>query len=261
VSNSIDENNEGGESEMEYGHIGISMERIQEKIIEFITEAQKETRVLIDQSIDSLNTSLSTKIDSNHNNIRDELRSNVETINKGFEAYKIEAEKEVVMLEQKMHEHEQELNDFIQEQKIGRRKDKDDISSYMYKIELMTKDNIGNIQSLQICVFNENEYLNQVLSMQDEEDRHSIALWGLKSSADPDKLKRRLLLESNQFSDDTNVMKLSHTPSLFKARDGSSEKKPFDLNIPSTMKALKQKLSNKDFSSRFERKNHNQSMN
>ena len=41
--------------------------------------------------------------------------------------------------------------------------------------------------------------------MKDEEDRHSIALWGMKNSSNADKLKHRFNAESIQINEDVTI--------------------------------------------------------
>ena len=56
------------------------MEKIQEKIKEAIFEAQKETRVTIDQSISSLKETVLGKIDQSHSELRVDLNQKFELI-------------------------------------------------------------------------------------------------------------------------------------------------------------------------------------
>lgn len=92
--------------------------------------------------------------------------------------------------------------DYIGEQKIKRKRDKNDVSSNIAKLTYVCKDNSEEVRKFAIEVFNitetlrimiEAEKINQSLQLQDEVDRHSIALWGLnktsKNERSPEKIK------------------------------------------------------------------------
>ncbi len=77
-------------------------------------------------------------------------------------------------------------------QDLKRRKEKTDISSSMDKIFTLSSNNHANIKIIEVSIFNlsevikniiEVEKLSHALSIQDEEDRHSIALWGTQKGS------------------------------------------------------------------------------
>uniref|UniRef100_A0A7S3NFD4 Uncharacterized protein n=1 Tax=Euplotes harpa TaxID=151035 RepID=A0A7S3NFD4_9SPIT len=79
----------------------------------------------------------------------------------------------------------------MSEQKIKRKRDKNDVSSSISKVTSISKENYEEIRRMDIEIFNlaetlkviiEAEKINQSLQIQDEEDRHSIALWGLNKT-------------------------------------------------------------------------------
>ena len=124
------------------------MERIQEKIKEAIFEAQKETRVTIDQSISSLKETVLGKIDQSHSELRVDLNQKFELISKMIQDDEANTKSAFEVNHELMQHHEQNLKDFIFQNKISRRKDRDDITSYIYKVDSMTKDNLNNINSI-----------------------------------------------------------------------------------------------------------------
>jgi hypothetical protein len=73
-----------------------------------------------------------------------------------------------------------------------RRKDKEDITSQLNKIDRIVKTHSGQLNLFQICIFNisksismlfENEEINTALEIQDEQDRHKVALWGTRGNS------------------------------------------------------------------------------
>lgn len=124
------------------------MERIQEKIKEAIFEAQKETRVIIDQSISSLKGTVFDKIDQSHSELLVDLNQKFELISKMIQDDEANTKSAFKVNHELMQHHEQNLKDFIFQNKISRRKDRDDITSYIYKVDSMTKDNLNNINSI-----------------------------------------------------------------------------------------------------------------
>ena len=191
------------------------MDRIQEKIKEALTESQKENRVILDQCINSLKNDIYNKIDTNQNNIMNDLNQKFDLVNNKIYNFDRETKAGFANNLKIIQEQAQNLKDFMYEHKINRRKDKDDITSYIFKVDTMTKDNLTNINLMLVWIHNisesikrlfENEILNQVLSMKDEEDRHSIALWGVKNSQNSDKIKSKFNAEPIQLNEDVRYI-------------------------------------------------------
>jgi len=99
------------------------------------------------------------------------------------------------------------MTDFIQQYKIAQRKDKEDITNNISKLDSLSSSNFKSIQTLEVSMSNvsqalfkifENESVSQSLAMQDEKDRHSIALWGVKNSNQQEVSKKRMSTDTSQ---------------------------------------------------------------
>lgn len=75
----------------------------------------------------------------------------------------------------------------MNELKVKRKQDKSDMNTNMAKLNTLGNQNATNIKLINNEIYNiaqllqamlEAEKINQRLQIQDEEDRHSIALWG-----------------------------------------------------------------------------------
>ena len=190
------EEDENGESESEWAHPGISMQRIEEKITEAIGEANKG----IDTKIQALNDLLKNDVLSVVNEIK---QTTLSGLTKAIDDITCQMNDDKKTLMNMIFEHKITIDGFHQrlsnlvfiidiadhviQQDLKRRKDRTDISSSVDKIFTLATNNSSNIKMIDVSIYNiseviktliEVEKLNHTLSIQDEEDRHSIALWG-----------------------------------------------------------------------------------
>ena len=104
------------------------------------------------------------------------------------------------------------------EQKIKRKRDKNDFTSNISKLTYVWKENTDDVKKLAIEMFNitetlkviiEAEKINQSLQLQDEIDRHSIALWGMNKTTKNDKTFEKI--GSDQVDSPTKLSNSGYT--------------------------------------------------
>jgi hypothetical protein len=153
--------------------------------------------------------------------------------------------------------------DYINEQKLKRKRDKTDIFQEMGRLNTNLKEANKVIKRHSSEIYNtsqilkvliEVEQISQSLQIQDEEDRHSIALWGMNK---PTKFDNSVIRETNQSEDSPDRMNATNItpnrsflnssndfplPSATKHVDLQTPSRALDLKMSPTKNEVKQNL-------------------
>ncbi|CAI2361534.1 unnamed protein product [Moneuplotes crassus] len=218
---------ESGESEEEAHHFGVSIDRVESKIQEAVDELQKEFKYLLKQNLEQSTKDCASNTEYLHKIFRSEMSDRFNILDKKTDD-NFERTKGLIKITQnRMEEGVQTMQGFIRESKVDRMKFKDRARRDIEIMKETTDTHNSQIDTIHMSIRNithsithlfQNEYLCNALQLQDEKDRHSIALWGAKNTTKMEKEKYNSHIDPHLISGESKLLKRDKTSSLFNKR-------------------------------------------